>query len=114
MGGPFHWGLMAHCTSWAKRGKNDRYLERLLHIRPPQRPYRRRRIFLAPVAEHDELRHVDAAAEGMRKWPPALERTPKTVQEAGQEAGPVAENVGQVGFGAIMLRRMADDGRRAS
>ena len=33
-------------------------------------------------------------------------------QNAGQEAGPVAENDGQAGFGAIMLRRMADDGRR--
>jgi len=46
------------------------------------------------------------------KLPPAVENTPKTDQDVSQEAGPVAENDGQVGLGAIMLRKMADDGRR--
>ena len=46
------------------------------------------------------------------KLPPAVENTLKTAQDVGQEAGPVAENDGQVEFGAIMLRKMADDGRR--
>ena len=41
-----------------------------------------------------------------------IERTPQTSQNVGQEAGPVAENYGQAGFGASILRKMADDGRR--
>ena len=46
------------------------------------------------------------------KLPPAAENTLKTAQDVGQEAGPVAENDGQVGFGAIMLCKMGGDGRQ--
>jgi len=52
------------------------------------------------------------SAQVLPKLPPASERTPKTPQNAGQEAGLVADNDGQIGFGAIMLHKMADDGRR--
>src|ERR1035437_8819265 len=54
------------------------------------------------------------SAHVLPKLPPAVESTPKTAQDVGQEAGPVAENDGQVGFGAIMLRKMADVGCRPS
>ena len=56
-----------------------------------------------------EQRH--RSAHVLPKLPPMVESTPKTAQNVGQEAGPVAENDGQVGFGAIMLRKMADEGR---
>ena len=46
------------------------------------------------------------------KLPPAVKETPTIDQDVGQEAGHVAENSGQVGFGANMLRNMDGDGRR--
>ena len=44
--------------------------------------------------------------------PPAVENTPKTDQNVSQEAGTVAENDGQVGLGAIILRKTVGDGHR--
>ena len=41
-----------------------------------------------------------------------IESASKTVQDVGQKASLVAENDRQVGFGASMLRKMADDSCR--
>ena len=57
-----------------------------------------------------EQRH--RSAHFLPKLPPAVENTRKTVENVGQADRPVAENDGQVGIGVIMIRKMADDGRR--
>src|ERR1035437_9825054 len=41
-------------------------------LREPQRLYRRRRVFPAPLVVHDELRHVDPAATDFNAGDPPL------------------------------------------
>ena len=52
------------------------------------------------------------SAHVLPKQPPAVEGTPQTAQNEGQDGDPISENYGHAGFGAIMLRKMTDDGRR--
>jgi hypothetical protein len=52
------------------------------------------------------------SAHVMPKQPPTGERTPPTARSACQKVAPRNENAGPAGFRAVMLCKMADDGRR--